>query len=152
MIIKISDVPTYGITYDGEDPASVMDLDNEADLRPDGPLEYHLHAQYVSDRLIVRGTLVLPVSFRCSRCAEFFSRRVREPDFEFVKEAARSESVDLTADMREAMILAFPHYPMCKNDCRGLCALCGSNLNRKKCGCRPREQTAWAALDKLNIK
>jgi uncharacterized protein len=27
--------------------------------------------------------------------------------------------------------------PLCREDCRGLCAVCGANLNRGDCGCAP---------------
>lgn len=37
--------------------------------------------------------------------------------------------IDLTPLVREEMILAVPISPICKPDCKGLCPICGENLN-----------------------
>ena len=28
--------------------------------------------------------------------------------------------------------------PLCRPDCQGLCAMCGTNLNVERCSCEPR--------------
>lgn len=58
------------------------------------------------------------------------------------------ECVDLTADIREAMILAFPAYPVCSPECKGLCATCGVNLNKAACRCAPPDDNRWGVLDR----
>ena len=63
----------------GEEPADVMGLEQESDLRFEDPLRYDLTARLVSGELVVRGELALKMHFRCSRCAEFFQRTVSEP-------------------------------------------------------------------------
>jgi len=62
------------------------------------------------------------------------------------------ESVDLTPDIRESMILAFPHYPVCSRICKGLCARCGTNLNRDACDCAPPNDNRWVQLDMLEVR
>ena len=62
------------------------------------------------------------------------------------------ESVDLTPDVRESMILVFPHYPVCSQKCKGLCARCGTNLNRETCDCAPPDIDRWAQLDMLEVR
>jgi uncharacterized protein len=57
--------------------------------------------------------------------------------------------IDLTPLLREEIILATPLAPLCRPDCRGLCAVCGEDLNR-----RPHEHEApvderLAKLEKL---
>jgi len=47
----------------------------------------------------------------------------------------RSGEVDLSGALREAAILALPQIRVCRPDCRGLCAQCGTNLNIKRCDC-----------------
>ncbi len=42
---------------------------------------------------------------------------------------------DLDAMVREDFILALPSKILCRNDCRGLCGVCGANLNETQCGC-----------------
>ena len=38
--------------------------------------------------------------------------------------------------MREQFYLALPMKPLCRDDCRGLCSMCGANLNRSTCDCK----------------
>jgi uncharacterized protein len=45
--------------------------------------------------------------------------------------------IDLLPVIREHVILATPLQPLCKEDCLGLCQVCGANLNEGQCGCRP---------------
>ncbi|MDR3176556.1 MAG: DUF177 domain-containing protein [Desulfovibrio sp.] len=35
----------------------------------------------------------------------------------------------------EEFVLALPAKPLCRNDCRGLCPVCGKNNNRELCSC-----------------
>ncbi len=44
-------------------------------------------------------------------------------------------NIDLGIGIREAIILVIPARPLCKQDCSGLCPICGQNLNNKKCNC-----------------
>ncbi|MCL1909850.1 MAG: DUF177 domain-containing protein [Kiritimatiellaeota bacterium] len=61
-----------------------------------------------------------------------------------------TDFLDLTEEVREAIILAFPGYPVCREDCKGLCMTCGTNLNERTCACHEAGQdNRWAALDTL---
>jgi len=41
--------------------------------------------------------------------------------------------------MREQFFLALPMKPLCREDCKGLCPVCGINRNRETCTC----QSEW---------
>jgi uncharacterized metal-binding protein YceD (DUF177 family) len=41
--------------------------------------------------------------------------------------------IELAPILREEMFLAMPISPLCRADCRGLCPVCGENLNENKC-------------------
>ncbi len=45
------------------------------------------------------------------------------------------EEVDLWPLLREQILLALPDYLSCREDCKGLCAVCGHDLNTGECGC-----------------
>jgi uncharacterized protein len=45
------------------------------------------------------------------------------------------KTIDLDPIVREQVLLALPMYVVCKEECRGLCSICGQNLNEKECGC-----------------
>jgi len=46
-----------------------------------------------------------------------------------------TEEIDLTPLIMEQVMLALPTRPLCSEDCRGLCAGCGGNLNTDPCAC-----------------
>lgn len=57
--------------------------------------------------------------------------------------------LDLTEVLRQDVLLALPVHVLCKEDCRGLCPICGSNLNEGPCGCQPELDPRWAILADL---
>ncbi len=60
--------------------------------------------------------------------------------------------MDLNVIIRQAVILASPLGPVCRDDCRGLCATCGRNLNdtTATCDCvQPQRYTPLATLKTL---
>jgi len=49
------------------------------------------------------------------------------------------EEADLSALVWEALAVELPMKPVCRDECRGLCPVCGGNLNDGECGCRVEE-------------
>lgn len=45
------------------------------------------------------------------------------------------DHLELAPMLREQLILASPMHPLCSEDCRGLCARCGKDLNEGPCRC-----------------
>jgi uncharacterized protein len=41
--------------------------------------------------------------------------------------------IDLTPVLREYALLEIPISPLCQQDCKGLCPICGNNLNESTC-------------------
>jgi len=56
--------------------------------------------------------------------------------------------LDLRAAVRETWLLTAPAYVQCSEDCKGLCATCGTNLNESTCHCVPatRTESRWGPL------
>ena len=62
----------------------------------------------------------------------------------------RDERIDPSQMIVEQIVLALPMKPLCKPDCRGLCALCGANRNLLSCDCGPEDtDPRWAPLKTL---
>ncbi len=49
------------------------------------------------------------------------------------------QTIDLGGLMREQFLLALPMKPLCRDTCRGLCPVCGTNWNTGSCSC----STQW---------
>jgi len=46
------------------------------------------------------------------------------------------EAINPRDDFRELILVDLPNFPVCSQNCKGLCAQCGANLNRKPCRCQ----------------
>ncbi len=57
--------------------------------------------------------------------------------------------LDLTDAVREYALMAEPMKPLCRRECAGLCATCGADLNRGRCGCEAPIDPRWASLKAL---
>lgn len=57
--------------------------------------------------------------------------------------------VDLDELVTTAFVLAMDTKNLCSEDCKGLCAKCGADLNLGPCGCRPEVDPRLAALAQL---
>jgi uncharacterized protein len=70
--------------------------------------------------------------------------RSQKPDEETVEVSDEKDDlyvcsgdrVDLAEMLREHLILSTPMQPLCREDCRGLCPVCGQNRNEQSCNCR----------------
>jgi len=62
------------------------------------------------------------------------------------------QQLDLEEAVRQAWALALPMQPLCRPDCKGLCARCGTDLNESACTCSPEEDDRWSPLKKLLVE
>ena len=108
------------------------------------------------DRYQLTGHVIGVLELPCSRCLEPFlwpidasfdlvyhpqSSNVGEGELEVEEEDLSTafyehEEIDLGQLMREQFYLTLPIKPLCHKDCRNLCPIYGSNLNRDACGCK----------------
>ena len=58
-------------------------------------------------------------------------------------------TVDLDEVFTTALVLAMDSKHVCSEDCKGLCATCGADLNEGPCGCKPEIDPRFAALAQL---
>lgn len=76
-----------------------------------------------------------------------------EVDFSLVGE---DHTIDLSAPIMSAVLMETPFVVLCREDCKGLCPVCGANLNEGDCGCAERkateaERSPFAALADLHL-
>lgn len=152
MIIEISKLNEDGEWFEGEESISILELEPDAHVRMDTPIHYRLWVQSVSGKLIVKGSWELPLAMQCGRCTDFYSTTLGDSSFLRDYEISGGlETVDVTPDLREDILLALPAYPVCREDCRGLCPTCGRNLNDGSCSCPPPGSLRWGSLDGLKL-
>lgn len=152
MKVNVKRIPEEGETLQGTEPPSIIEVD-EPDVHFEQDIEYDFHAQIQSGALLVVGKVRTPVTLRCSRCLQIFRMPLQVKQFVFHQELKGEDFVDLTENLREDIILELPQRALCRPDCRGLCPVCGKDLNEGACKCkREPGDMRWHALDQINLK
>lgn len=154
MIVELKLLSPEGSALEGEEPNSILEVDDDPHLRLSQPIRCHLWARRVSKRLVVKGRLEMALEMECARCARFFWTTVQVSSFLRAYDLPEgTETVDVTPDIREEILLHLRPFPLCRPDCRGLCPRCGKDLNEGPCSCQPPpwEEGPWAGLDKLKL-
>ena len=151
LLIDVARLDTEGEDYSGVLDDAVLEL-NDDYLKPFAGIRYELFVQQLGHELLVRGKLEQDFDAVCSRCGGDFDFTVRVDDFVTSLEVdEKTEFVDLTDELRESIILSLPTYPVCREDCQGVCAQCGKNLNEGPCSCRAEHHDSrWNVLDSLS--
>ena len=110
--------------------------------------------------LLLQGDFSAAAELECVRCLEPFSQTLKwsfSDLYAFDKSnmtdsgllVPEDAQIDLEPLLREYALLEFPISPVCKPDCKGLCPICGENLNQHDCGHRPEASSPFAALKDL---
>ena len=150
LIVDVERLARNGESFAGEIPAAVLALDPSEDLiAPAGAIRYELFIQRLGDELLVRGSVRQPFRCTCVRCNGVFDWESVDRAVGFAVALGENPFVDLTPEIREGIILTFPSHPLCRAECKGLCPRCGADLNQGPCGCPPRDDGQWGALDGL---
>lgn len=103
-------------------------------------VDLEVRLESVVEGVLATGVAGLQLRGQCARCLteieadaeidiqELFYWPGREPEDE---EASHIEGdlVDLEPVLRDAAVLDLPFIPLCREDCEGLCSICGANLN-----------------------
>ncbi len=162
MKINLRNFPAEGRDFEGEDPVDILDI-QDPEYRFEAPIHYRLHGQVLGHALVVTGRVWTQVGMTCVRCLKGSGQKVEVRDFVVHREIAPTDDfADLTENLREDILLALPQNPLCSKDCRGLCPVCGLDLNENNCSCAKQAAgagskragvgstgTSWSALDRI---
>ena len=141
------------------------------------PLAWSVDVTNTGSALLVEGTVTGTGTCACSRCLEDVTHSFEGSiegyyliEGEYAADADDADDEELGADefdvlpadhiidlaplIEAALIVDAPSMPLCREDCAGLCPMCGANLNEGPCGCGPdedledfaREANPFAAL------
>ena len=124
------------------------------------PVEVTGSVRNSADVLSLEMTARTTLDAVCDRCGKEFSREKAVPlDCLLADELEDEENdeivllegseVDLDELVTTAFVLAMDTKNLCSEDCKGLCAKCGADLNLGPCGCRPEVDPRLAALAQL---
>lgn len=126
------------------------------------PVELHLRLESVVEGVLVSGVCRTQASGECVRCLDpvtidleldlqelFAYPDAGAADAEEIAQV-EDELVDFQPVLRDAVVLALPLQPVCRDDCLGLCATCGARLNDEPEHQHDQVDPRWAALGALH--
>ena len=147
MMINISDLIGKKITK--KDIDVVLDLksfkDNYETYDILEPIKVKATLVRTGDIISLDGFISGKIQLACSRCLEKFSYKLQLPlqekltnnpenkDDELI--FINNDKLDLTEIVENNIIMSLPIQRLCKEDCKGLCQICGTNLNNGNCNC-----------------
>ena len=131
MKIQVSRVPEEGLREHATYDTSTLDMDRD-DIHLTEPFEVDAFVLKTGEELVVTADIRCPLRLLCARCLEAFPSSVQTNAI-FSYQVRPADIVDITDDVRQEIILGYPMIPICRPDCRGLCRVCGQNLNAAAC-------------------
>jgi len=157
--IKIRQLDNEGEMLDGTISAEDISLkvtDPAIKLTFGDKVEYSLHVSSVSDGVLIAGKVELDINAECGRCLCQYKYRMVLDDICHFYEEVSCDDLDISDDLREDILIALPTKYLCGSECKGLCTMCGKNLNSDKCDCKQEtdfddEVNPWSALDNLKV-
>ena len=117
-----------------------------------GPLTLKGHGYRDEDEVMVTARAEAPVTVLCGRCLVeeqdtlasgifiMYRPEDQRPDYLEGEEEVglgyyEAGIIDIREDVRRYLLLEIPLWPVCDDDCKGLCGACGANLNEAACAC-----------------
>ncbi len=126
-----------------------------------------LRFEAVSEGVLVTGSAVAPLTGECARCLEPLTSTIEvsfQELYRYLPDPGEDEDdgeerfldgdrLDLEPAFRDAVVLALPLSPLCRDDCPGLCAECGALLAEAGPGHGHGDKVdpRWGLLAKLDI-
>lgn len=111
----------------------------------------HVEASYTYDGegFTVKGAVNTALCSTCALCAKEFEepfsfvfeeRFVKDPGPEDETYPMGNEELDITRPVLDNLFLNLPLQSVCRADCKGLCPVCGCDLNSVQCACEREEE------------
>lgn len=137
------------------------------------PLDVRLTVAREYDHIRVKGSVATRVRLICSRCLTEYDEEISssytmfyipasdapmDEDVELeeqdlVSVSYSGEEIDFSDEIAEQVLMEIPYKPLCMEDCRGLCPVCGADLNNAACDCgRSDGSLKFSILKNFEVK
>jgi len=133
-----------------------------------GNINVDVELNKIHNQIILNAKLCMHAKFDCDRCTKIY-KSILTNSYKMVYmlgiEPEDTEAINLTylpsdadkiildEDIRDYAMLAIPMKKLCSEDCKGICAKCGQDLNEGECNCkRDKIDDRWLPLLELKNK
>jgi uncharacterized protein len=147
MNIRIPDIPKEGLDLELQETVEIENVST--------PISARIRIEKLGTEVVVRGDIKTKLKFQCSRCLKDFYRdyvipvnvvyhpveELKEEEYhevaseELDTDFYRGEELDLLGVLKEQIMLVMPMKPLCCESCKGICPVCGTDLNVDTCAC-----------------
>jgi len=177
VFISVKELELKKVRFEVAFPPGEIDFQDDGDrLSQASPLEAEGSAELLPHTLgeiRVRGHLAVTLQCDCNRCLEparfpidssfdLFYRPTASGAGDEEVEIDEGEAeiafyegagIELKDILREHVLLNMPMQRVCRDNCLGICPVCGQNRNLINCGCEAKlVDDRWSALKKLQAK
>jgi uncharacterized protein len=176
LVLKLDEIPAEGLNLNWtEEKSSLLAyLENlsQIDFDFETPPQSEVRVWKAGQSVLIKGKVQTNLQLQCVRCLKDFSFPISST-FELtlhpLKETSSTEEKELgEEDMAssfyeggdihlseiacEQIFLEIPYKPLCHEECKGLCPICGKDLNLTSCNCAKKEfASSFSALQKLKL-
>ena len=174
--LKLDEIPEEGLSLQwSEERASLLAYLkglSKIDFDFERPLQSEVKIQKAGQSVLITGKIETDLRLQCVRCLKEFTYPLYN-EFELTlhpsKEAPSEEETELGREEMESsffeggeihlseiaceqVFLEIPYQPLCQEGCRGLCSICGKDLNLSPCECVKEEfPSGFSTLKKLKL-
>jgi len=180
MHLRIEQIKENGLTLEFEENPDAFpvlsEMTNQGECDFFAPIKMALRAIRIDDMIDVKGHIETLVRLACGRCLKEYETPLKSrfgltyvhripgiqedevPDEVEINAAEmglvyfEGEDINLQDGIQEQVIMALPVKTLCRENCKGLCAGCGHDLNEGDCGCNHQPpDSRFAALKNLKL-
>jgi len=174
--LKVDEIPEEGLdlTWKEEKASLLAYLKglSRIDFDFETPLQAEVKIRKAGRLVLISGKVQTNLRLQCVRCLKEFPYPLSttfELTLQALKEAPSEEETELGSEEMESnffeggevhlseiaceqIFLEIPYQPLCQEGCKGLCPICGKDLNLSACECVKEELTSgFSALKKLKL-
>lgn len=164
MIIKITNYPVgiHALRFE----KSVEELQLGTPFVDNMVLDCKLDKSH--HQIVIGCNLTISAELNCDRCDDKYQKefksdftllflfdksKIVDEDTNVKYLSSNADKIDLTEDVFDYANLSLPLKKLCSEDCKGLCPICGKNLNHDKCSCSEENiNPVWEPILKLKDK
>lgn len=177
MKLRINDIKDKELSLAAEEPVSgypiLTAIESAGECRFLAPLRMHLTAAREYGHFRVHGAVSTDVGLTCSRCLVGFSSEITSKftifylpgavtpldeevelsEEDLVSVPFEGDEIDLAPEIAEQIGMEIPYKPLCSEECKGLCASCGVDLNNGECACsHGKTSLKFSALNNFKLE
>jgi uncharacterized protein len=173
LVVGIALITDDGLPLHVAVAPEALQVPQDTEIAVSGVVQVQGRLTKMAEQLYFQGSIRGIMTAPCSRCLEIvhanFAVDTRVVFLPSTSDVSDEESglvssdeldlyfhdgvmLDLRPLVREQVVLAFPVQLLCREDCAGLCQVCGTNRNVESCACQAQgEDSRFAILRQLRL-